>query len=158
MAEKVYVSADSTATFVCPKCSRSRTEDVSLYLEADREIKAKIRCKCGHRFETLVDRRKNYRKITNLVGVYLIDEKGVTGQMTVKDISRGGLKFQINTQPAFKIGARILVEFRLDDRYKTAISKSVIIKSLKDGLVGTQFISIDPTSAINKALGFYLLQ
>ncbi len=157
MVEKVFVSAESTATFVCPKCSRSRTQDVSLYLEADREIKAKIRCKCGHRFETTVDRRKYYRKITNLVGIYLIEEKGITGQMTVKDISRGGLKFQIHSPPAFKIGDRIVVEFRLDDRYKTSISKSLIIKSISDGYVGTQFVSIDPTSAIDKAIGFYLL-
>ena len=158
MVEKIYVSAENTATFVCPKCSRSRTEDVSLYLEADREIKAKIRCKCGHRFETMVDRRKHYRKTTNLVGIYMIEEKGITGQMTIKDISRGGLKFHIHAKPVFQIGSRILVEFRLDDRNKTVISKSVIIKSLKDGYVGAQFASVDPTSAIDKAIGFYLLQ
>ncbi len=157
MVEKVYVSAESTATFVCPKCSRSRIEDVSLYLEADCEIKAKARCKCGHRFEATVDRRKHYRKTTNLVGIYMIDEKGITGQMTVKDISRSGLKFHVHIQPAFKIGARILVEFRLDDRFKTSISKSVIVKSIKDGYVGTQFVSIDATSAIDRAIGFYLL-
>jgi hypothetical protein len=158
MVEKVYISAESTATFICPKCSRSRTQDLSLYLEVDHEIKAKIRCKCGHRFETTVDRRKYYRKTTNLVGVYLIDEKGITGQMTVKDISRGGLKFHVHTQPAFKIGARILVEFRLDDRLKTSVSKSVIVKKITDGYVGAQFVSIDPTSAIDKAIGFFLLQ
>ncbi len=158
MVEKVFVSAESTATFVCPQCSRSRTQDVSSYLEANHEIKAKIRCKCGHRFETMVDRRKYYRKTTNLIGIYLIKEKGIADKMTVKDISRGGLRFHIHIQPAFKIGDRILVEFRLDDRYKTSISKSVIVKSIKDGYVGTQFVSIDPTNVIDKAIGFYLMQ
>ncbi len=157
MVEKVFVSADSTATFVCPECSRARTEDVSLYLEADRPLKAKISCKCGHRFETMVDRRKHYRKPTNLVGIYLIEEKAVTGQMTVKDISRGGLKFHIHTKPAFQVGNRVVVEFRLDDRNKTMVSKPVIIRKIKEGYVGAQFISVDPTSATDKALGFYLM-
>jgi hypothetical protein len=159
MNEKVFINRDDSATFVCPQCRRSKTVDVSHVIKADRSVKVKCRCTCGHAYAVMLERRRHYRKPANLPGVYthLADGKQVDrGPMNVIDLSRNGLKLQpvFGTQRGFQVGEKLLVEFQLDDRTKSQLKKEVVVRTVTPQFVGTEFVS---DNFYENALGFYLL-
>ena len=156
MSEKVYITSKKMATFVCPKCQKSKTVDVSQYANMDKIVKVKVSCPCGYGYTSILEKRKKDRKETNLPGsfVHLIDGRQAGGGlMSVKDLSTSGMKIQISSQHKCKVGDIILVEFHLDDTHRTLIKKKVIARNIVGDNIGTEFA---PTEAVDKALGFYL--
>jgi hypothetical protein len=156
MTEKVYITSKQMATFICPKCQKSKTVNVSKYASLDKIVKVKVTCPCGYGYTSILEKRKKYRKETNLPGsfVHLVDGRQAGGGlMTVKDLSTSGLKIQINSKHNCKVGDVILVEFCLDDSHRTLIKKKVIVRNIVGPHIGTEFA---PTEAIDRALGFYL--
>ena len=156
MTEKVYITSKQMATFVCPKCQRSKTVDVSNFANLDKIVKVNVKCPCGFAYTSILEKRKRYRKETNLPGSYIhfVDGRHVgKGLMTVKDLSTTGMKLKISTGHHCTVGDVIQVEFHLDDTHRTLIRKKVIIRNIKGADVGTEFAI---TEAVDKALGFYL--
>ena len=156
MTEKVHITSKQMATFICPKCQKSKTVNVSKYASLDKKVKVKVTCPCGYGYTSLLEKRKKFRKNANLPGSYVLfadSRQAGGGLMTVKDLSTSGLKLQINTQLNFTVGDVMLVEFHLDDALRALIKKKVIVRNIVGQNVGTEFA---PTEAIDKALGFYL--
>ena len=156
MTEKVHITSKQMATFICPKCQKSKTVNVSKYASLDKKVKVKVTCPCGYGYTSLLEKRKKFRKNANLPGSYVLfadSRQAGGGLMTVKDLSTSGLKLQINTQLNFTVGDVMLVEFHLDDALRALIKKKVIVRNIVGKNVGTEFT---PTVAIDKALGFYL--
>ena len=156
MTEKVYITSKQMATFICPQCQKSKTVDVSKYANLDKIVKVKVTCPCGYGYTSILEKRKKYRKKTNLPGSFtrLIDGRRVGGGlMNVKDLSTSGLKIHTNAQHNCSVGDLVLVEFSLDDSHRTLIKKKVIVRNVVGQYIGTEFA---PTEAIDKALGFYL--
>ncbi|MBN1930758.1 MAG: PilZ domain-containing protein [Desulfobacterales bacterium] len=159
MTTKIFIPDSNIATFVCPQCGRSRDTDVSKYIKIDKEIRVRCRCKCGHSYDVLLERRKLYRKQVDLTGefTHFVQEKPVAkGFMRVIDISRSGLKLELNggLNQNIDIGHVFLVKFRLDDKARTLINGKVEIKTIHKNYIGTEFCSPDQYA---KLLGFYLL-
>ena len=73
--------------------------------------------------------------------------------MTIRDLSTSGVKLQLNVKQNFAIGDHMQIEFHLDDKQRTLIKKTVIIKNQRDRFIGAEFA---PYETIDKALGFYL--
>jgi len=156
MVEKVYVTSKQMATFICPKCQKSKTVNVSQYATLDKMVNVQVTCPCGYGYTSILEKRKKYRKATNLPGafIHLIDGLQVgSGLMKVRDLSTFGLKIHINTQHHCTVGDVIQVEFSLDDSHRTLIKKKVIIRNIVGQNIGTEFA---PTEPIDQALGFYL--
>ena len=156
MIEKVYITSKQMATFICPKCQKSKTVNVSEYAKIDKIIKVNVRCPCGYTYTSILEKRKKYRKETNLHGTYsrIVDGKEVEGGlMVVKDLSTTGMKLQINDAHGCINGDVIKVEFHLDDAQRSLIRKKVIIRNVYGKEFGTE---LAPTEAVDKALGFYL--
>ena len=156
MTEKVYITSQQMATFVCPKCSRSKTINVSKYTDLDKLIKINVKCPCGHAYSSILEKRKQYRKKTNLPGTYihLVDGRPRNrGIMTVENISATGLKLRLNAPLNGTIGDHLDVEFNLDDHNRALIKKHVIIRNISGSNLGVEF---GPAEALDKALGFYL--
>jgi hypothetical protein len=156
MTEKVYITNQQMATFVCPQCSRSKTVNVSKYATVNKMIKVGVKCPCGHSYVAILEKRKQYRRETNLPGSYIHFIEGRPsnkGTLTVEDISASGLKLKINVSQTFSIGDEMEVEFNLDDRNRTQIKKMVIVRNKIGPHLGVEF---GPTEALDKALGFYL--
>ncbi len=109
-------------------------------------------------FTLPLDRRKFYRKITNLSGIYISEKEGTRGQITVIDLSMGGLKFKVNVKPASSVHDQLLVEFHLDNKSRSLIREWVIVRSIVDLQVGTKFVSFDPAGSTEKNIHFYLLE
>jgi hypothetical protein len=156
MTQKVYVTSKQMATFSCPQCARSKTVDVSKYATIDKVVKVNVKCPCGHTYKTILEKRRQYRKESNLPGTYVhfIDGRPQNrGLMTVKDLSTSGVKLKLNVKQNFAIGDQMQIEFHLDDSHRTLIKKTVIIRNQHEQFIGAEFA---PYEVVDKALGFYL--
>ena len=156
MVETVFVTSKQMATFICPKCQKSKTVNVSKYATLDKIVNVKVTCPCGYGYTSILEKRKEYRKAANLPGafIHLIDGlQAGSGLMKVRDLSTSGLKIHINTQHHCTVGDVIQVEFSLDDSHRTLIKKKVIVRNIVGQNIGTEFA---PTEVLDKALGFYL--
>jgi len=156
--KKVFINNDNMATFVCPKCKKQTTADVSEYKDINKAVRIQHKCSCGHSQTVLLERRKFYRKNVNISGTYVLPQEGIRRPMTIKDLSRSGLKLEL-TGERVKVGDRLSVVFNLDNPQKTLIKKEVIVKTASGCIIGTEFCSRDPNNAIDKAydtaIGFY---
>ncbi len=157
MTQKVFITSKNTATFVCPECGNTSITNVSKYAAIDKKVTVNCKCICGNHFKVSLEKRRQYRKGTNLPGVYYYDlghgdvDKG---NMRVVDISSNGLKLKLNVERHFNSGDRIRVEFHLDDKRRTLIKKEVIVRNVFKNLVGTSF---SPSEGDDPSLGFYLM-
>ncbi|MCP4109153.1 MAG: PilZ domain-containing protein, partial [Desulfobacteraceae bacterium] len=144
------------ATFVCPECQKTILKDVSKYKHINKAVRVKCRCSCGHHYSVLLERRKFYRKEANLPGVFIHGPKKFRSPMTVKDLSRRGLKFQLKAGQNFQVGEKLFVEFKLDDRQQSLVKKEIVVKSMIGSSVGAEFCSMSPSDPSTQALHFYL--
>ncbi len=157
MAEKVFITSNDMATFVCPQCGNVSTVNVTKFASLNKKVTVKCRCNCGHHFTVSLEKRRQYRKTTDLPGLYFYRthtgdlDKGI---MRVVDISTTGLKLKLNVARTFELGELLRVEFHLDDKRRTLIEKHVRVRNVQSNLVGTAF---EPDEADDPSLGFYLM-
>ncbi len=159
LTQKIFISDNNTATLVCPECNASKDTDVTKYKKLERAVRLKIKCTCGNSYSVMLERRRYYRKATQLQGNYvysLSSGQQQKGSMTVMDISRGGVKLKFAVLPKIKVGDTFNVEFRLDDKQQSLIRKQVIARNIIDPFIGVEFSSADSSDPSDKALGFYL--
>ncbi len=149
---KVYVREDNTATLVCPSCKAARNFDAGQY--RDKRHTFSVRCRCQNLFSVQLDFRRNYRKLTNLVGTYdTVGGGSGGGILTINNISRSGLGFTVSGIHSIKKGQLLQIEFQLNDKKKTALNKQAIVKRVNENSIGCEFKSI---SEHDKVLGFFL--
>lgn len=151
--QKSFVKTNDTASIRCPQCGLVRNIAVDKFRNSRHTFK--IHCNCGNTFVVSLDFRKHYRKTTKLGGTYTFinpPEYG-GGQMQVNNISNGGLEFSVSGLHNIDIGYKIAIEFELDNKKRTKISKKVIVRSVRDNNIGCEFR--DPDN-VGKDLGFYL--
>lgn len=157
MVQKVFITSKNTATFVCPECGNSTVADVTKYASLSSAVTVKCTCNCSHQFKVSLEKRRQYRKVTDLPGMYYYAmENGEMdkGIMRVVDISSNGLKLKLNVEREFEGGEKLRVEFHLDDKRHTFINKVVVVRNVHNNLVGTSFAQ---TEGDDPALGFYLM-
>lgn len=157
MLPKVFIASNNTATIMCPQCGNVTTANVTKYAAIKNKVTINCRCSCGHLFKVSLEKRRQYRKETDLPGVfYYHHANGETdkGSMRVVDISSTGLKLKLNVARQFQEGDLLKVEFHLDDKRKTFMEREVVVRNVYQNFVGTSFIQDqmdDPT------LGFYMM-
>ena len=157
MMQKVFISSKNTATFVCPQCGNTTVANVAKYAALDKKVTVKCNCTCGHHYSVSLEKRRQYRKRTNLPGFYFYRVSNGDldkNSMRVVDISTNGLKLKLSVERQFNAGEELRVEFYLDDKRKTFIKKTVIVRNVVKNLVGTSFAS---NQGDDPALGFYLM-
>lgn len=158
MAEKIYITDDNKATFICPKCKKTVVKDLTRYIRLKKALRFKAKCRCGHVYEVFLEKRKKFRKQTSLPGSYKFGKinspsQEYMGSMTVENISYTGLRVKLPLSPRFKVGDTLFIEFRLDDAHRSQIKKKVVVKNINDRSVGLAYTS---PQAHDSALGFYL--
>ena len=159
VVEKIFITAHKMATFICPACRRTKTVDVTKNKTLARAVKVRVKCPCGHVYSVQLERRRHYRKETDLPGAFFRLKSGKKighGSMVVKDISRSGLRCKLNSRINLKVGDTILVEFHLDDRQRSHIKKEAVVRIITNNEIGVEFSSMDPSDISDKRLGFYL--
>lgn len=157
MDQAVFISSNNTVTIQCPSCGKVKTADASQYARVEQRVTINCSCSCGHQFRCRLEKRKQYRKDINLPGKFTLlseTEPADTGLLNVVDISATGLKIELNAPREFPIGAKLLIEFSLDDRKRTPMKKRVRVSNVRGSFVGTSFL---PNEMDDPALGFFLM-
>jgi hypothetical protein len=153
---RVFLNGNSEATFLCKNCGTGVTRDLSKVIHAQTAIRVKCKCKCGNVFRVLVERRCDYRKKVNLLGMcHCIEDTILTQKRLIKvlDISRKGLQFSTNDMSGFTVGDKVLADFNLDDINNTEIKVKGAVKRIRSKNVGIEFNAID----CQRELTFYLI-
>ena len=146
-----YANDTNQVTIICPKCSFTKDKNVAILKNAKKVLKAK--CRCGEVFRFTIEFRKHYRKKVKLPGEYTIKRTGKKGEMTVEDLSMGGIRFVNLGSHQISPDDVLEIKFNLDNRMKSEIHKQVRIVWVKDNILGAQFIEEKP---FKSDLGFYL--
>ena len=159
MEQRVFVTENDAAIFVCPKCNASKSADITQYKSLDRRVTLKVTCPCGNVYSVFLERRQSYRKDTQLSGKFSFKPSGgrlQQGMVSIVNISQEGMQLVFNVMPEVHVDSIFEVEFTLDDKPQTLIRKEVTVKRIIDKNVGVIFCSIDPSDPSDKAIGFYL--
>jgi hypothetical protein len=150
---RAFVNTDDTVTLVCPACSTAKTISVASFKNKCHFLK--VRCPCEQIFRVHLDFRQNYRKSTELPGIFVcLKPAGIGGgRMTVNDISLGGIAMTVPERHNLQIGCFVDLSFNLDDRKKTLLKKKAVVRSITGNFIGCQFTD---QALYEKEIGFYL--
>jgi hypothetical protein len=139
MAEKVLIDGDNRATFTCPACHSQKTVVVSGFPEEGPPRRISCRCPCGNRFAAVVERRRSARRELNLPGRFISQRSPFRGLIRVLNISRSGVRVQVNGRPRFAAGERLLLEFELDDANRSTVRREVEVLSILENRFSARF-------------------
>jgi hypothetical protein len=78
------------------------------------------------------------------------------GRIIVEDISQTGIGLRIPGRHAILVSDVLSIAFTLDDKQKTDIQKSVLVRRIDDRFIGAEFVDHDTYTDTNRILGFYL--
>lgn len=141
MKERVFINSENIATFICPDCQKVRHADVSKILGINKALSIKCQCKCGNKFDAILERRKYFREDIELNGMVYIGHDGQKISVIINDVSRAGLKLKLKTNHKLHPGDELLIEFSLDNEEETLISKKIIVRSISGLNLGVEFKS-----------------
>ena len=151
--QKVYVRHDGTTVVKCHNCGTTKTVDAAKLKKRGKPLK--LRCSCQAVFQVFFEFRSAYRKKSSLDGYYaklsVINE---WLKIRIDNISMTGVGFTTLNRNDLRKNDRLMVKISLDDREKSKIEKSAVVKCVQDRYIGCRFIESDP---YDKALGFYLM-
>ncbi|MBN2126083.1 MAG: PilZ domain-containing protein [Deltaproteobacteria bacterium] len=98
------------------------------------------KCPCGHSFPVAFERRRYPRKATDLGGAFIHDKRKTRGAIRVKNISLGGVGFELAGNYLLSTGDVVLLRFNLDDGLYTLIAKEAMVKKIMGNYVGSEFL------------------
>ena len=151
--QKVYVRHDGTTVVKCHNCGTTKTVDAAKLKRRGKPIK--LRCSCQAVFQIFFEFRGAYRKKSCPDGYYaklsVINE---WIKVRINNISITGVGFITLNRNYLRKDDRLMVKIFLDDREKSKIEKSAVVKWVEDRDIGCSFIEIDK---YDKVLGFYLM-
>lgn len=106
----------------------------------------RIRCRCGHSFDLLVERRVLLRRQTRLRGTYRRAAPATEeGTLTILDLSVGGLGFVSDLPHTLQVGDELWIDFlrkpgeRRDQRH-------AVVRRVSGQRVGVEFIDAAPAA------------
>ncbi len=154
-AQKVFIGSRTQVDVVCPQCDRSLTVPVDRIQNMGKPVRA--RCACGIQFSIVFERRANYRKLTGFPGRFArtVQSELQVGEVVVANLSRGGLCMKVPESVKLEIGEVVRIDFKLDNDEQTLIRAQVVVKNIREGIVGAEFHSLEEHT--RKLLGFYLM-
>lgn len=158
--KKIYANEHEKGVIVCDQCGKTKAIDIAGFKSLGKPLK--VKCPCNHVFFISIEVRKFYRKNTRLVGEYAKVSEDIAqglekGSMTVEDLSRTGIGFRTKSKHNVRENDIIRVKFVLDDDKQSVVSKSAVVKRVKDVFIGAEFLDFDAYNESNRTLGFYLM-
>jgi hypothetical protein len=135
---RLYLVKNGSIDFVCSRCAFSKAVNVEHFIQRNKEVRVKIRCKCHNLQTAMLDRRNNRRKPTDIQGRYFFvprDGPINDGEISIKDLSFDGLGFNLlsASKGVFGAGDVLRVHFKLFQNSSLLIKKEAVVKQM-DGL------------------------
>lgn len=130
---------------------RRRTDDPSHPFDKP----VKILCLCGRVFRVRLEGRKWDRKRTRLPGLFIDSACVPEGtNVTVEDLSRGGIRFRTHASPTFTVDDVLTVQFVMESGLRVDLRRPVRVKHIQNQVVGVQFC---PLSADETDIDIYFI-
>ena len=82
-------------------------------------------------------------------------DKRSSGKLIIQDISLGGISFTSLDVENFNVGDEFRVNFSLNDEQLTEIKKDVIVRNIRQRIVGCAFKQ--PEDVYGGPLGYYIV-
>ncbi len=152
--KKIYINEDNKACAICPQCGKVKTIDVLRYGDTDRQVRVGIECICGCSYTVFIERRKYYRKETDLSGVCANFDSMEIREINVKNLSRTGVGFTINSPIPISPGDILKVRFVLNGKKRVIINEEVVVQRINKDYIGAGFRRI---KELYPDLGYYLM-
>jgi len=151
---------DEKMLITCPRCMRQDQIKPEHLNVIGKTVMAT--CPCLFQFELKSEMRLYYRKEVDLEGVFLRTKSGnflsdsidYSGKVGISNISKKGLGFFTEGPSDLRVGDQVRIKFTLDNQARSAITKQVLIKGVKNHYAGGQFVGPDKNDI---TLGFYLM-
>jgi hypothetical protein len=140
MVERIFLNSENVAEISCPYCQRVWKKNFSELIGHQRKIVFNCKCSCGNSFPAFLERRRYPRKDTDLGGAFIHDKKKSRGIIRVKNISLGGVGFQLTGDYVISTGDLVLLRFNLDDPFNTLISKEAFVRKIREKYIGSEFL------------------
>jgi hypothetical protein len=149
---KAFVKPDDSAMIVCPQCNGAKNVAVRQFRHHLHMLR--VKCRCGFHFKVQLEFRRHYRKPTSLEATYGLKPPASGGGVTrIVNLSLGGACFEVRGIHDIQVGQKGILLFTLDNRKKTALTKSVLVRAVNNNRIGCEFAD---DQAFDKELGFYL--
>ncbi|MDY6904297.1 MAG: PilZ domain-containing protein [Thermodesulfobacteriota bacterium] len=156
----IFLTTQSKKAAVsCPNCKTKQEFTVAAATTGAQPEHIAVECPtCGLQSKICIERRRYYRKPVWFPGTYYkVDDADVSGDMIVKNISRGGLLLATNLFQKLDRDQKLRVEFHLDDREHSLIQKDVLVRyqntvmvgGTLSSLIGVEFESDDHPERLN---------
>lgn len=152
MSEKVLINSQNKGTIECPQCNKAWEKDFSKIKDFKKVSGAKCKCPCGHTFPIVLDRRRDFRKVSKLTGSYVHDKTKARGLINITNISKSGIALELNTKQSLPKGDILLLKFNLDDSRKSYMCKEAVIKKTDGSRVGLEFRNNDQLEELESYL------
>ena len=149
---RVFVRQDGSATITCPACTKIKIISAEKFKKENHRLR--VRCSCSHTFTVDLDFRQYFRRQTSLKANFTLDLPAAGyGSTLITDISLSGVRFRVNNTAGLTVGKRGHIEFKLDNKSKTRLSRDFTIRSIGENSIGCEFLK---DNEYDKVLGFYM--
>lgn len=157
--KRIYPNKNHQGIIECEQCGHTKSLDVSSFLHVRKPLK--VRCKCGLTFFIVIELRRFHRKQTDLYGKYDLVQAGAQSvikhdEIYVDDISRGGMSIRTRLESGLRKGDIIDVQFTLDNAKRSEIHRRAIVRNIREGTLGLEFIDGEDYNEGIRTLAFYL--
>ena len=145
-------TSPDTCQVTCQRCWTSKVLKTQQLAHLERPLD--VKCRCGHQFQVVHDRRHHARKTVELMG-YLFEPSTRTlcDTLTITDLSLGGIGF-MTQQLCLQMGEQYTIGFFLDDASGAWIEDGVTVQNVyHDHVIGAVFTA---PATYNFDLDFYL--
>lgn len=158
--QPVFPRDDGLVLLTCPRCGFQESVSVDQFNRLGNAIS--ITCSCDKHFSAVLEKRRSFRKATNLDGFFTLKgdlgtdgaEGSIWGPMVVKDLSKAGLRFSSQRADLVHRGDLLMVRFNLDNTNQSLIHKPARVVSITNNEVGCRFEGAD---SYDITLGFYFI-
>ncbi len=142
MEQKILIDSLDTARFACPECNREKNMQLSQYSIKKHTTKVKCKCRCGHTYLVVLEKKIESIQDTQLLGTYL-SKGGIkcSGKMIIKRLNSKGILIRTNIEQSILPGLKLFLEFVLDDAKQSIVKKEVVVKAKKGKYLSAEFTS-----------------
>jgi len=151
--KRAFVTGERTAEFVCTICGQTVSFPLAERIRTSTPVRMRCRCECGASHVVYVEKRISGRKAVTIPGWFSCGNGGAP--MTVRNLSRTGLMFEVEELSGIELGQRVVVRFDLTTVETTHVEKDVTVRCTSEHNVGGEFSSGEYDRIYDMALAQY---
>jgi predicted RNA-binding Zn-ribbon protein involved in translation (DUF1610 family) len=136
------LTQDNQTLIECPRCGFQKVINVAKFFKRSNAGNFVSKCKCGYTSNVVMERRKFERHFFDAKGSVLrerIKGKPESSGITVKDLSRSGVKFDTEKNEVLETDENIIITFEFSDNRKTFFIKEATVRNVKGKTIRAEF-------------------